>query len=99
MGDRLNMLAWERRVIASLSVPDDLIGSRDMRDHQTIGIGFVFRLQRSDPFGFPDNRLEMIGDTSAETIAPLPELDVRHVAGHPCIPSVYPGRTGNRLII
>ena len=98
MGDRLDS-RLEGVVVAALGVSDDLIGAPDTRDHQPVSLRLVFRPQRGDPLGFPDDRLEMIGDASPEAIAPLPKLDVRHVASHLCIPSVYPGRIGNRLII
>ena len=57
-----------------------------------VSLRLVFRPRRSDPLGVPDDRLEMIGDAAAETIAPFPWLDVRHVIE----PSVYPFRESRK---
>jgi len=91
MGDRLDS-RLEGVVVAALGVSDDLIGAPDTRDHQPVSLRLVFRPQRGDPLGFPDDRLEMIGDAAAETIAPFPWLDVRHVIE----PSVYPFRESRK---
>lgn len=42
-GDRLDTVVGKRRVIASLGVSNDLIGSLYMGNDESVGFGLVFR--------------------------------------------------------
>ena len=42
-GDRLDTVVGKRRVIASLGVSDDLIGSPYMGNDESVGLSLVFR--------------------------------------------------------